>query len=247
MTPTRLTSRQMRETGWNPADESWAYASADAPTYVITVPSDATTKYSPGMRIQLTQPTDGVKYFIVTAVSATTLTVYGGTDYDLDNEAITLPNYSIQKGPFGFPLDPDKWTEELTNSGDVVQGTAAGVWYNLGSLSLDIPIGVWDVAYQLCLDFSVGSGGGLSDGWSSLSTTTNSETDDEWTGHYREFWDFDTQTTTRGGTNVYRRKILALAVKDTYYLVAKSTFVGSLRFLGTTGGATMIRATCAYL
>jgi len=73
--------------GWRAAGETWTYASADDPTFTFTISGDKTSKYSPGMRIKLTQTT--VKYFIITAVSYsapnTTVTVYGGTDYDLVN------------------------------------------------------------------------------------------------------------------------------------------------------------------
>lgn len=34
--------------GWIAANEAWTYASADAPTFVITVPSGAASKYNGG-------------------------------------------------------------------------------------------------------------------------------------------------------------------------------------------------------
>lgn len=84
-------------TGWIPADQSWAYASANT----ITVPSGATAIYSVGDKIKITQTT--VKYFYVTAVADTTLTVTGGTDYTVANDAITSPYYSKATSPVGFP------------------------------------------------------------------------------------------------------------------------------------------------
>jgi len=84
-------------TGWIPADQSWAYASANT----ITVPSGATAIYSVGDKIKITQTT--VKYFYVTAVADTTLTVTGGTDYTVANDAITSPYYSKAVNPVGFP------------------------------------------------------------------------------------------------------------------------------------------------
>lgn len=83
--------------GWESANESWSYASATT----ITVPSDATTKYQVGDKIKLTQTT--VKYFVVTAVSATVLTIYGGSDYTLVNAAISLNYYSKVETPQGWP------------------------------------------------------------------------------------------------------------------------------------------------
>lgn len=245
MTETRLTSRQMRETGWNPADESWSYASADAPTYVITVPTDATTKYSPGMRIQLTQPTDGVKYFIVTAVAATTLTVYGGTDYDLDNEAITSPNYSIQKAPFGFPLDPDKWSIVTSDSSNnTVSSPTAGTWYNTGAITIDIPIGIWHTSYGVNLVSSKATATDVSV-QATLSTANNSESDDEFTG-----WVGVVAGSATIGVygNIGREKVLNLSTKDTYYLNIMSVSSPiNIIIRGVDGGATTIRAISAYL
>jgi len=82
--------------GWNSADETWAYASATT----ITVPAGAAAKYSVGDKIKLTQTT--VKYFTVTAVADTVLTVTGGTDYTVANAAITA-NYYSKGNAVGHP------------------------------------------------------------------------------------------------------------------------------------------------
>ena len=226
---------------------------ADDPSYEITFAGvDLTAVLYAGMKLKLTQGT--VKYFIITKVtldgSDTDVVLYGGTDYDLvdtDTTAISVLCYSTTKGPVAFPMDPDKWTVETDNTGDVSQNTTGGVWYNLGTITINIPIGVWNVDYQLCLDASTGAGGGISTGFCTLSKANNSEDDDDWTGFFRETWDFADQATTRGGTNVYRTKILNLTIKDTYYLNAKSDQALTVRFMGATGGNTIIRAICAYL
>src|SRR3990167_4698125 len=83
--------------GWELAQEAWAFATATT----ITVPTDATTKYKVGDKIKLTQTT--VKYFSVVAVSATVLTVTGGTDYTVANAAINENYYSHAETPIGFP------------------------------------------------------------------------------------------------------------------------------------------------
>lgn len=85
------------ESGWVPADETWVYASATT----VTVPTDATTKYSEGMLVKLTQPTDGDKYYVITNVASTVLTLQGIGGADLDNEAITNPYFSTSLSPFG--------------------------------------------------------------------------------------------------------------------------------------------------
>jgi hypothetical protein len=83
--------------GWVAANETWTYASATT----ITVPTNATNRYSVGDKIKLTQTT--VKYFYVIAVSATVLTITGGSDYTLTNAAISANSYSKVASPVGFP------------------------------------------------------------------------------------------------------------------------------------------------
>lgn len=83
--------------GWTPATGTWAYASATT----ITVPSGAAAIYSVGDKIKLTQTS--VKYFYVTAVADTTLTVTGGTDYTVESATITSPCYSKASNPLLFP------------------------------------------------------------------------------------------------------------------------------------------------
>lgn len=92
-----LEAKVSTDTGWREVTDSWAYASATT----ITVPSDATTKYSVGDKIRLTQST--VKYFYITAVATTVLTINGGTDYTLTNAAISDISYSKASTPVGFP------------------------------------------------------------------------------------------------------------------------------------------------
>ena len=83
--------------GWMPASETWTYASAST----ITVPSGAASKYTKGDKIKLTQTT--VKYFYITAVADTLLTVTGGSNYTVANAAITANYYSHEESPIGFP------------------------------------------------------------------------------------------------------------------------------------------------
>lgn len=232
--------------GWMPANETWTYASADDPTFTITVPSGAASKYSEGMRIKLTQTTD--KYFIITKVADTVLTVYGGTDYDLVDAAITSPYYSTQKAPLGFPLDPTKWTIETKNTGNCSQSSpTAGTWYNLGSINIAIPIGVWRVYYQAIAMPQKANTPDL-EMYVTLSTANNSQSDFDFTSL------FSIYEAATGGANfrtfslVNREKFLNLASKTTYYLNAKTNISGmiTIAFRGDQA-PTIIRAVCAYL
>ena len=84
--------------GWKKVSNTWAYASAST----ITVPAGATTKYQKGDRIKLVQ-LDTVKYFVLTAVADSLLTILVNTDYVLANETITNTRYSHELNPVGFP------------------------------------------------------------------------------------------------------------------------------------------------
>jgi hypothetical protein len=236
--------------GWIEANETWTYGSADDPTFTLTISGDKTTKYTVGMRVKLTQTSD--KFFIITKVAYsspnTTLTLYGGTDYDLANAAITSPFYSSGKAPQGFPLDPSKWTVEVVNTSSNTQSSPVnGTWYNVGSISLVIPIGVWDLSFQALGSIATSAGIGQLGVFVALSTTNNGATDSDMIATYTQ------QLASTDLRNVevtaYRRKTLALTSKTTYYLNAKADVSASSQTLELSGDVVQIsvRAICAYL
>lgn len=235
--------------GWLPAGYTWVYASADSPTFTFTIAGvDLTAVYTVGTRLKLTQSTGGTKYFIVTAVAFstdTTVTIYGGTDYTLNNEAISSPFFSREKAPVGMPMTPAKWTVTTTDTSSRTQATpVAGTWYNLGTLSLTIPIGVWRVEYFVnagAVDTTSVTGFGAN---VTLSTGNNSETDKLFSG----FFQVNGITVSGDVYNmITRAQILTLAAKTQYFLNAKSGFnLTSLEFRGDIS-TTLIQAICAYL
>jgi len=232
--------------GWEGANETWTYASSDDPTYTLTISGDKTGKYSAGMRVKLTD--SGTQYFIITKVAYgdpnTTLTLYGGTDYDLSEGTITNPCYSCMKAPFGFPLGPDKWTVETTDSTSRTQSpTTAGVWYNTGTITIDIPIGVWRVNYEVALQGSIT--GALVTAESTLSTANNSESDSDMTactlGRYSASAGVVAVRTTVG-----REKIFNLSTKDTYYFNHRTIEAANV-YSANDQVPLVISAICAYL
>lgn len=84
--------------GWTAVTDTWTYASAST----ITVPSGAASLYQNGDRIRLKQG-GGYKYYVLTAVADTLLTVAVNTDYTVANAAITDVYYSHQANPIGYP------------------------------------------------------------------------------------------------------------------------------------------------
>lgn len=95
--------------GWTPVTGTWTYASATT----ITVPAGATSKYSVGDKIKLTQ-SGSVKYFYIVTVASTLLTITGGSDYTLANSTISDAYYSKVQTPQGFP-DQFNYTPTWTN------------------------------------------------------------------------------------------------------------------------------------
>ena len=86
--------------GWIPATGTWTYASAST----ITIPTDGTTDYRKFMKVRFKQGA-GYKYYICSAIAATTLTVFVNTDYTVANAAITDVYYSFHDAPYGFPVN----------------------------------------------------------------------------------------------------------------------------------------------
>jgi microcystin-dependent protein len=227
---------------------TWEYVSAAAPSFVLRVNADITGLFSAGTRLRLLQTT--YKWFIVTAMGVysggyTPVTIYGGTDYTLTNAAITDVRYSLEKAPAGFPLDPAKWTIETVNLTQIYQASPTnGTWYNLGSLSIAIPVGAWRVQYEASLQTLIAATGG-SAAKITLSTGNNNETDIHFSAiksGYGSGVNFSLIST------MYREKHLLIAAATTYYLNAQvvDTNCGYLEIRGDYA-ATIIRAICAYL
>lgn len=240
---TKIRNEQLEiSDGWVNAQETWTYSSVDGPTGVITVPTDATTKYSVGMRVKFTQTT--VKYGIITAITATIMTIYMGTDYILENATISANFYSTQKAPFGFPLNPTKWTVEFT---DVVQvsktAPVQNQWYNLGSYSISIPIGVWDVLWSASFGCYKGASTSIQTECT-LSTTNNSVSDEDFTSNNR-------MESSTGTLSLYvsqrKEKNISLTSKTSYYLNCRTIIASIGAIIITVGDKTIIRAVCSYL
>lgn len=244
------------ETGWFElgADvEEWIYAGADAPTYYFSVVGDKTDRYSIRQRIRFKQG-GGFQYGIITAVSydagtaLTTVAFYAGTDWSLANADITDNAFSGSAAPTGFPVDPTKWQETLTDTADRTQSNpVSGTWYNLGALQLTIPIGAWDIDWQASFRATLSSGAGSISGRASLSTATSSESDKDFTAML--FTGTSSNASNRYGGNLEKRKTLTLAAKEVHYLIGRvdDSNGSAVGFYGSTYGSTLITARCAYL
>jgi hypothetical protein len=213
------------DTGWSPIADAWVYLSADAPTFVVTVPAGALTKYVEGMRVRLTQTT--VKYFLCKPLTDTTILLYGGTDYTLANAAISAISFSMAKAPVGFPINPEKWSIVITDSTDRTQvNPVNGTIYNLGT-GITLPIGSWRLAYELCLAATHAGSTALA---AKTSLSTSPTVFDLSTAAYLASGSagaYITQITSP----VCRHKNIAVAVKTPMYLLAAATTIGTTNLI----------------
>lgn len=236
------------DVGWLATGESWTYSSWDATRRigVVNVPSDATTKYTAGNRVRISQTTGGTKYAIITYVTSTTLTLHFPSGITLNNEAITSPVYSPLPTPVGFPSNAANWILETTSVTSQAQlSPTAGVWYNPGSNSLALGPGVWDLGYKGSLE-CLKAGYGTSDALATLSTANNSESDSDFT-----LWEFIGITGGTSSNHVFpmtSRKTISITANATYYLNVSCTIASQsqLQWRGSNSKSS-IRAVSSYL
>lgn len=226
--------------GWTRVIETLTYTSADAPTFVANTSTDLRTYISVGMKLKLTQTTE--KYFIVTAITSTTITLYGGTDYTLTNTAISEVFFSVHKAPYGFPLNPNKWSVIISISSNLSQGTpSVGVWYNLGSTNISVPIGEWNLSYAVLIGGFKTSTTSFS-AISTLSTSATTPTDNSLTGE--AYIEGALGTLTLFG-DIYKTKSIIVTSKTLYYLLGQGNG-NTLTFYGATTPI-IIKAVSVYL
>jgi hypothetical protein len=239
------------ETGWFDAGETWIYSGADAPSFAIAILGDKSARYAAGMRMRMKQG-GGFLYFIATAVSydagsgLTTITMYGGSSYILANATITDNSFSWAKVPAGFPASPTLWTEELDDTADRSQAApGSSVWYNMGALTLTIPVGAWYVYWQT-VTRAIYTASGSIDVRTTLSSGAATESDPQLTAVSEIGTSGNVSTRVTGPFT--RQKPLVLGAKAPYYLNARvSGSCTSVVFLGSAYSPSIIRAVCAYL
>ncbi len=251
--------------GWQAASQSWTYASADDPIYQVYVSGDVTAdaNYKLGNKIKCTNNSTTFYGFIMkvgaydSGNNRTPVDVYGGTDYDLANSAITAPYISKVKSPDGFPTSPAKWTVETNTSNSPAKSSpTVSTWYGGAGLSptgpsIDLPIGAWKVFYKVTADYSTNLAAVSNIGLRvTLSTANNSESDPEMTTGATNTLPIST-TALQRATYEIPDKLIAVTSKTTYYV---NMFSGSVTGTGPTftmnaGGVfrNIIRAVCAYL
>lgn len=225
------------------------YTSADDPTYTITFAGvDVTSIMSVGMKVKFTNNSTTF-YGIITAIAFSTntvVTLYGGTDYDVANSAISNFYFSPVQSPLGFPKDPSKWTVTFTDSTDRTQATpSSGTWYNLGTATISLPIGAWDVYYKTIVGIAENGTAADFKVEATLSTANNSEVDTTMTsGGICVIW----TGSHSAANNLTAQRTIVVAAKTSYYLNEKvnDANIDALNQYNANGD-TVIRAISAYL
>lgn len=244
--------------GWNPLGETLAYVSVDDPTGVVKVVGvDVTDKLSVGMRLMFTNGGNVIKAIITAIAFSTDTTITFLHEIDptdslaltlMGNSAITLPYFSSQKAPYGFPLDPRKWCVRITDGTDAKQtNPTSTTYYNLGNISINVPIGVWKLSFQTNYEMKSSNAVTLVYGNVGLGIANNSVVDN--------FECYIVESSSSGvvrtTNSVYREDLIALTTKTTYYLNARASMTlgatGYILFAGLSSGNTIICAVCAYL
>jgi hypothetical protein len=125
------------------------------------------------------------------------------------------------KAPFGFPVDRSKWRVTLTDSTARDQSSpVAGTWYNIGSVSMDVPIGQWRLYWTGAVQVTVTTAGtALVAGFAgALSTSSSVSSDDELVGRYT-FSFPNTVTNGTGRAAIFKEMLVTLTSKTTYYAI----------------------------
>lgn len=235
---------QSRPSGW----DHWQYSAWDNTNKLATILVPDSSIFTLGQKARYWQTTGGWKYgFIVAKPNSTSIIVYQGHGtggFTLNNERIYLPAYSRDTAPDNFPREPQIWTVEVKNTSQLLQAAPVlNQWYNMGAVSLTLPIGSWNVEY-ICVHGSDRGVAGRTDTQSTLSTSNSTVSDTDF-------------NSAQGGANFIfsatphtKRKAITVAANTPYYLLVRSTASGAnnIYLLGDTAwGTTILRAVCAYL
>jgi hypothetical protein len=213
--------------GWISGSGTWSYTSADSPIFVMSVPDADAADINLGDRIKLTQTTE--KYFIVHAKGSpsggfTPVTIYGGTDYTLANAAISFPGWSHAKSPLGFPTARSKWRVVFTDSTIRTQAApTVNVWYNLGTLSVSVPIGVWKAYFKVLAQVSEAANQAIIA--ATVSTTNNGETNTNLSS--LSLGSFVGVTTVNIIQPIVLKDLITMTSKTTHYFNARATIANT--------------------
>lgn len=249
-----LINRLNVATGWVEANETWTYASAL--TYsntnttrggTFTITGDVTSKYTAGMRVKFTQATGGTKYGIVVLAAysdpSTTITIFLGTDFTLNNEAISSPYYSTMKSPQGMDMSHTKW--QLIRTETAERSTTSQTLASLTATLAHGP-GAWTLSLSTPADLLL-SANVTRIGVVTLSSDATNETDADLTGGVG----FGNNDADRVFAQIYTSKPILKTTATTWTLMGRVSGTSATLMINEDAAGwaldTNIRAVCAYL
>lgn len=213
--------------GWIEASGTWNYSSTDDPTGVITSNVDETGEIGVADYIKFVNGGNTI-YGIITeiAFAAGTTTIKFCHQIDpTDNlalvlvaaSAITLPHFSHVANPYGFPASEESWRILIKDTSNRSQASPGTTIYNLGSLSINVPIGAWELSSFSLSEAEVNLAAVQARSVrTGLSTANNTFSDLEM--YVMVFLTTPISTTATVRAGIMLSKLLVLTAKTTYYL-----------------------------
>ena len=237
--------------GWIPLTGTFTYSSWDSTTKTGVVNSnlDLTPYLSVGMKVKFTQ-SGATKYGIITKITSDQITLFMGQNYTLNNSGISNAFYSMLKAPFGFDTNPKSWSLQLLSNQEYFQSNPGekGI-LNIGGLNIIIPVGVWEIYFNLPVSVILPTAGYPVAG-AGISTSQNNISDkDLYMASYVG------QASVQFVNNFSRKAIKNITSTTTYYLIERyennPTYVylnpGGANTNGSERGSIYVEFKCAYL
>lgn len=195
-----------------------------------------------GMKLKFTQNST-TKYAIVTAITATQITIYTGSNYTLNNSGISNAFYSMLKAPYGFPLDRSYWDITKQYTANIqIQNPTSGTYYKLPDVDITVPIGLWEIGWQ-GNTYPQRTQTGTNEQQSGLSTTTDSFTNPEL--NVANF-----SNTLQNMQGMSKSHEYNITTKTTFNFVVRTTqtnITSLALYSGTTYGYSKLFAKCLYI
>lgn len=231
------------EKGWNGIDSSFSFSSWDDKTKTAVIFSEnLTDTLSVGMKVKFVQ-NNVTKYGIITDVKSSSLTLFLGTDYILENASIGEFYFSMLKAPFDFPMNPEKWELSFVrSSNDVYSNPTITNYYGGVNNQLTVPVGAWVIEYNYTIQFSGADVSCYSR--LALSQSLSEITEGSLVSNL--------VMPLASGKMISQRfvnsKIYNLTEQATFYLLFKNDIAyTNLYFVGSATQTSWIKAKCAYL
>ena len=155
---------------------------------------------------------------------------------------VSAVDLSSVKSPFGFPAQRERWKVKSIHK---LQSSAAAStsFSNIGTLQITVPVGDFETSYQAVIQQNP-SASTIADVTITLSTTSTTETDSEFT---TQFSVNSASNVSGAGAMASRTKGLALSSATLYYLNLKSGNTSGSVFLRGDTSTTVISAEPAHL